>query len=111
MSQTVRQLFSGAILLAVVTPVEAQVFFGSEVGVNFAPKFAMTGFSNDRPSVCDEYINPLYASVPGCTAPNRLRSRYRLNPRHGFVPSGTIPSPCCKLRCRANCVSCRVGSL
>ncbi|MCY3628931.1 MAG: hypothetical protein OXI05_02420 [Bacteroidota bacterium] len=27
----------------------------------------MMGFSNDRASICDEYINPLYASVPGCT--------------------------------------------
>ena len=28
----------------------------------------MTGDSNDRASICDEFINPLYASVvPGCT--------------------------------------------
>ena len=31
----------------------------------------MNGRSNDRASLCDEFINPLYASVPGCTDPNR----------------------------------------
>ncbi len=28
----------------------------------------MRGKANDRASVCDEFINPMYASVPGCTA-------------------------------------------
>ena len=39
-----------------------------ELGGNFASGWDMRGKANDRASVCDEFINPMYASVPGCTA-------------------------------------------
>jgi len=48
-----------------------QWYFGAEVGGGLTPALTMQGQSNDRPSVCDEYINPLYASVPLCMNPNR----------------------------------------
>ena len=41
------------------------------VGLNLAPSVELLGKSNDRASRCDEYINPRYAEVPGCTDPNR----------------------------------------
>ena len=54
-------------------------YISGEIGANFAPGLDATGFSNDRASVCDEFINPNYATVtqtPGyedynCTGPNR----------------------------------------
>ena len=61
-------------------------YLSSELGVNVASGLDTTGSSNDRASVCDEYINPLYREVetsaevdPGgkpystynCTGPNR----------------------------------------
>ena len=61
--------------------VEAQQGFyvSGKVGVQFAPALKITGSSNDRASVCDELINPLYATVNqtagyenyNCTGPNR----------------------------------------
>ena len=39
------------------------LYFGFEMGMNFAPEMNTTGSSNDRASVCDEYINPMYAAV------------------------------------------------
>ena len=54
-------------------------YVSGEIGVNFASGMDTTGSSNDRASVCDEYINPNFAMVtqtPGyenynCTGPNR----------------------------------------
>ncbi len=50
-------------------------YLRSDLGANFAPEAEFTGASNDRVSVCDEFINPSYASAegqePGCTVPNR----------------------------------------
>ncbi len=47
------------------------LYFGFEMGMNFSSEMNTTGSSNDRASVCDEYINPLYADVAGCTDSNR----------------------------------------
>ena len=59
------------IILFVTTQALAQttVYSRVNVGVSFNPGLTMTGFSNDRASICDEYINPLFASVTGCTDP------------------------------------------
>ena len=38
-----------------------------EVGGHYAPDLTFNNNGNDRASACDEYINPLFASVPGCT--------------------------------------------
>ena len=54
-------------------------YVSSELGINFGSSMDMTGSSNDRASVCDEYINPKYDMVEGatgyegynCTGPNR----------------------------------------
>ena len=54
-------------------------YLSSELGANFAPNLDTLGTSNDRASACDEFINPLFATVtqtPGyenynCTGPNR----------------------------------------
>ncbi len=54
-------------------------YISGEIGANFAPGLDTTGFSTDRASVCDEFINPDFATVtdtPGyensnCTGPNR----------------------------------------
>lgn len=48
---------------------QPKVYSRINVGGSLHPGLTMTGYSNDRASICDEYINPLYASVPGCTDP------------------------------------------
>ncbi len=48
----------------------SQSFLSVEIGGHYAPSLSFVNTSTDRASVCDEYINPLYASVPGCTDPN-----------------------------------------
>ncbi|MCY4601423.1 MAG: hypothetical protein OXF27_16065 [Acidobacteria bacterium] len=63
-------------------PSQAQAqgwYVGSELGLHAVGALGMTGLSNDAASVCDEFINPLYATVtqtPGyesynCTASDR----------------------------------------
>lgn len=71
------------IAIGLFTPSLAQagsgLYLSSELGANFAPSVDTTGSSNDRASVCDEFINPMFATVtqtPGyedynCTGPNR----------------------------------------
>ena len=60
---------------AVPSPAAAQsaagFYLSQEVGLNLAPGVDLLGNSNDRASRCDEFINPRYAEVPGCTDPNR----------------------------------------
>ena len=62
-------VFTGALLCSMATPSLAQQRFyvGGELGVLRSPGLTMVGDSNDRASICDEFINPSYASVPGCT--------------------------------------------
>ena len=46
-------------------------YLSSELGANFAPSLDTKGSGNDRASVCDEFINPLFATVtqtPGYSA-------------------------------------------
>ncbi len=51
------------------------VYISSDIGLNIASGLETTGYSNDRASVCDEYINPMYAgahsSDVNCTGPDR----------------------------------------
>ena len=51
------------------------VYISSDIGFNVASGIETTGYSNDRASVCDEYINPRYteahSSSVNCTGPNR----------------------------------------
>ena len=46
-------------------------YLSHDMGFNVAPKVVLRGTTSDRASVCDEFINPLYAAVGGCTSPNR----------------------------------------
>ncbi len=50
-------------------------YISSDIGLNIASGIETTGYSNDRASVCDEYINPRYAEAHSdkvnCTGPNR----------------------------------------
>ncbi len=56
-------------------------YISGDIGVDFAKGLDITGYSNDRSSVCDEFINPSYRDVFGtegytsesvnCTSPNR----------------------------------------
>ena len=61
----------------VVAPGWAQAgsgfYVSGEVGANFAMGLDTTGTSNDRASVCDEYINPRYREMErcNCTGPDR----------------------------------------
>lgn len=43
-------------------------YVSGDIGANFASGLDTTGTSNDRPSVCDEYINPGFDQVEGSTA-------------------------------------------
>lgn len=46
-------------------------YLSQEIGLNVAPSLELLGNTNDRPSRCDEFINPRFADVAGCTDPNR----------------------------------------
>lgn len=49
----------------------AQFYLAGDVGAASAAGPVMEGHDNDRGGVCDEFINPRFADVPGCTAPRR----------------------------------------
>ena len=81
-----KRLFPLGISLAILavfcmaSSVQAGGFYLSgELGINFGGSVDVAGKSNDRASVCDGYINPMYESVTqtpayesyNCTGPNR----------------------------------------
>ena len=49
----------------------AQWYVGVGIGGNTSRDVVVEGRSNDRPSICDEYINPRALTVTGCTTPDR----------------------------------------
>ena len=68
------------VLAGVAGPAQGQGWYlGSALGAHVVPDLGMTGLSNDRASVCDEFINPQYATVTqtagydayACTGPDR----------------------------------------
>ena len=46
-------------------------YLSQDIGLNLAAPVELLGNSNDRASHCDEFINPRFAEVPGCTDPAR----------------------------------------
>ncbi|MCY3965055.1 MAG: outer membrane beta-barrel protein [Acidobacteria bacterium] len=46
-------------------------YLSSGMGIHAAPGVFLVGHSDDRASRCDEFINPRYAEVEGCTTPDR----------------------------------------
>lgn len=46
-------------------------YLRADLGANRAAGVVLHGKSNDRASRCDEFINPRYAEIPGCTDPDR----------------------------------------
>ena len=46
-------------------------YLRGDLGANLASGVVLLGKSNDRASRCDEFINPRYAEIPGCTDPDR----------------------------------------
>ena len=66
----IRHLFSFFCLVAFCTNALAQTYVSMELGGHYGRDLSFINTSNDRPSICDEFINPLFASVPGCTDPN-----------------------------------------
>ncbi len=44
-------------------------YLSSELGANFAPELDFLGDSSDGGSVCDPFINPAFADIPGCPGP------------------------------------------
>ena len=74
-------LFVAAMWMLTSHPAQAGsgVYLSSELGANFSPDLDTTGTSNDRASACDEFINPMFATVTqtagyetyNCTGPHR----------------------------------------
>ena len=62
--------FLVAVAVATAVPVGAQSVVVN-VGRGSVGDYVVASRSNDRSSVCDEYINPNALRVPGCTTPDR----------------------------------------
>lgn len=51
-------------------------YISSDIGLNVASGIDTTGRSNDRASVCDQYINPMYDQVESSTASDSSGNAY-----------------------------------
>lgn len=50
---------------------DTRFYLTSGLGVQFASALHLVSGDTDRPSRCDEFINPAFAAIPGCTAADR----------------------------------------
>ena len=62
-------LFS--LMLVCTSAAATTVYMGISLGGNVSSDVTVESRSNDRASICDEYINPRALIVPGCTSPDR----------------------------------------
>ena len=65
-----------AVLAAVLAPraargEDARFYLNLGLGLQAAPGLHLVSGDTDRPSRCDEFVNPAFAGIPGCTAPDR----------------------------------------
>lgn len=51
-------------------PALAAYYVGGEAALHGGPALALRSGDNDRAARCDEFVNPRYAELEGCTAPN-----------------------------------------
>ncbi|MXW70261.1 MAG: outer membrane beta-barrel protein [Acidobacteria bacterium] len=63
-------LFAGA-PVALAEEERSGIYLRGDFGANRAAGVVLLGKSNDRASRCDEFINPRYAELSGCTDPDR----------------------------------------
>lgn len=84
--QTRRTLLAVATVVGLLVPgfACAGFYLSGDLGADFAPGPDLEGRDNDRGAVCDEFINPMFADVPGCTAPVR-RGDYWMSTFDGAV--------------------------
>ena len=71
----------------------ARFYVATEVGAQLAPEVIVHNLSNDRASICDEYINPLYASLPQCVVATRGQGddwRVQYDASRGVVASASV---------------------
>ena len=70
-AKTFPATLSALALLLAPGVAHAQFYLSGDFGAASAAGPVMEGHDNDRGGVCDEFINPLYADVRGCTTPRR----------------------------------------
>lgn len=60
------------IALLALNPAQADsgFYLSAELGANLASGPGFAGEANDSGSICDEFINPRYATTPGCPGPH-----------------------------------------
>lgn len=61
-------IVAGALALLAAWPAGAQVYVAGELGVQAAPDILLRSGDTDRASRCDEFVNPRFAELGGCTA-------------------------------------------
>ena len=73
-----RTFLAVVIVVGLLVPgfARAGFYLSSDLGANFASGTDLEGRDNDPGGVCDEFINPRFADMPGCTDPLRQGDRW-----------------------------------
>lgn len=50
---------------------DTRFYVSAGMGGQFAPAVRLVSGDDDRPSLCDQFVNPAFAARPGCTDPDR----------------------------------------
>ena len=80
-------------------------YLRADLGANLATGVTLHGKSNDRASRCDEFINPRYAEIPGCTDPDRGSAagwRTAFDPASGVFPASQFSAASSSGNCWTN---------
>ncbi len=70
---SVRIVLTAAVVAAApgVSYADTRFYLTTGLGLQSAPALHLVSGDTDRPSRCDEFVNPAFAAIPGCTAPDR----------------------------------------
>lgn len=70
-----RSLAAAVAAVGVLAPApgraDTRFYVGVGLGGHFAPAVRLVSGDDDRPSLCDQFVNPAFAARPGCTDPDR----------------------------------------
>ena len=68
---THRALAAACTVVLLAAAANADFYLGAALGGDRSPSMLLVSGDDDRAARCDEFINPRYAEMPACTAPDR----------------------------------------
>ena len=86
---------AAAAVVACAARAASGFYLTTGLGIEAAPSVHLVSGDTDRPSRCDEFVNPEFAVIPGCTDPDRSSGavdawQSRFGPAKGILATAAV---------------------